>query len=123
MFIYTLDKSLSCPNFLDKITKDKLHYFVRGFFDGDGCFYVNENNNQKQCVLAGSYDQDWTWIEDILKKLNIKYSIKRKIQKSTEKYSIVYINKNGIKIFGDYITYIKDTRMIRLDYQENIINF
>ncbi|MFN7656522.1 MAG: LAGLIDADG family homing endonuclease [bacterium] len=97
-------KSLYSPNFLHKIPENIIHYFFRGFFDGDGCFYVSKDNKQKQCYLAGSYEQDWSWVEDRLKKLNIDYTIKRKTQKGgKEKYSIVYIKKSYIKNFGFFI--------------------
>ncbi len=101
------EKSYKCPNFLHKIPNNLLKYFIRGFFDGDGCFYLSKDKKQKQCYLAGTYEQDWTWIENSLIELNIIYNIKRKIQnkdKSNEsKYSIVYINRNSIKAFGNYI--------------------
>jgi hypothetical protein len=96
------EKSFHSPNFLNKIDKNLLHCFIRGFFDGDGCFYVSKDKKCKQCYLAGSYDQDWTWIENILKELKINYNIKKKVQKDC-KYSIVYIYKNSIGVFGKYI--------------------
>lgn len=98
-----LDKSLKCPNFIDKIPKELLFYFVRGFFDGDGCFYLSKDNKQKQCYLAGTYDQDWLWMENILNDLSIEYSIKRKIQNENSKYSVIYIVSKDIKKFGEYI--------------------
>lgn len=101
------EKSYVCPNFLEQIPNDLLMYFMRGFFDGDGCFYLSKDKKLKQCYLAGSYEQDWTWVENILTRLGIIHSIKKKIQnkdKSNEsKYSIIYINTKSIKLFGNYI--------------------
>lgn len=101
------EKSYVCPNFLEQISNELLMYFIRGFFDGDGCFYLSKDKKTKQCYLAGAYDQDWSWIEDILIKLGIVYIIKQKIQNkgkvNESRYSIIYINKGSIKIFGNYI--------------------
>lgn len=97
------EKSLKGPNFIDKIPESLLFYFVRGFFDGDGCFYLSKDNKQKQCYLAGTYEQDWNWIEKILKGLSIEYLIKRKVQNIKSKYSIIYIIKKDIIKFGSYI--------------------
>jgi intein/homing endonuclease len=98
------EKSLYGPKFLDKIPEKLKQYFFRGFFDGDGCFYISKDKVQKQCYLAGTYEQDWVWIEDMFKKLSIDYNIKRKTQRnSTQKFSVVYIKKSSIKKFGDFI--------------------
>lgn len=97
------DKSKLSPNFIKKIDKEILCYFIRGFFDGDGCFYVSADNKQKQCYLAGSYDQNWDWIEELFNDIGVEYSIKRKVQNEKSKYSIVYIKKKSISTFGNYI--------------------
>lgn len=96
-------KSLESPNFINEIPENLLYFFIRGIFDGDGCFYVSKDGIQKQCYLAGTYDQDWSWIENIFDKFNIKYITKRKIQKKTEKYSVIYIKRKSIKLLGDFI--------------------
>lgn len=98
-----VEKSYKCPNFINKIPTEFLHYFIRGFFDGDGCFYVSADNKQKQCYLAGSYDQNWDWIEELFNDIGVEYSIKRKVQNEKSKYSIVYIKKKSISTFGNYI--------------------
>ena len=99
-----MGKSLDEPNFLDKIPKKVIYYFYRGFFDGDGCFYLSKDGKQKQCYLAGSYEQNWFWVEKILNELGVEYSLKKKTQKNgTQKYSIIYIKTKSIKKFGDFI--------------------
>jgi hypothetical protein len=114
------EKSNRCPNFIDKIPVELLHYFIRGFFDGDGCFYISKDGVQKQCFLCGSFNQDWSWIETIFNKLGIKYNIKQKIQKKNQKYSIVYIIKKSIMNFGNYIykNYDYDNIGIRRKYEK-----
>lgn len=118
-----IHKSLECPNFISKIPNELLHYFIRGFFDGDGCFYISKNGKQKQCYLCGSYEQNWMWIEKIFNELNIKYTIKRKIQNINSKYSIIYINKNSIGRFGKYIyeDYETDKIGLKRKYEKFIL--
>lgn len=72
------NKSYESPNFIEKIDNKLFKYFIRGYFDGDGCFYISKNMKQKQCYLCGDFNQDWSWIENIFNFLNIEYNIKRK---------------------------------------------
>jgi len=79
---------------------------------------ISKDNKQKQCYLAGTYNQDWSWIETIFKELDIKYSIKQKVQKENQKYSVIYINKNSIETFGDYIYHNYDSIGIKRKYEK-----
>lgn len=98
------NKSQEKPKFLDKVPEELKHYFFRGFFDGDGCFYLSKDGKQKQCYLAGSYDQDWDWVEDVFNTIGVEYSIKNKTQNNGKhKYSIVYISRKSIESFGTYL--------------------
>ena len=70
--------------------------------------------------MAGSYDQDWTWIEDIFNDIGVKYTIKQKIQNEKSKYSIVYIKRESISLFGDYIYkgYLEDNIGLKRKYKK-----
>jgi len=64
-------KSFVSPNkILYKIPDNLKHYFFRGYFDGDGCFFLGKN--QYQMNITSSYIQDWSFIDDIMVKLGIK---------------------------------------------------
>lgn len=97
----------SACKILNKIPENLLFYWFRGLSDGDGCFYRNEKNNQTQYSLCSSYNQDWTYIENILNKLGIKFSIQRRIQNvgsKTNKSSVVRItSKSNVLLWGNYI--------------------
>ena len=54
--------------------------FMRGWVDGDGCFYINNKNNMYQFYMAGSYDQDWTAFIKFLERHDIFYTYKQKTQ-------------------------------------------
>jgi intein-encoded DNA endonuclease-like protein len=106
-FLYKNDyseKSLKSPSkILSHIPKNLKHYFWRGYSDADGCFYISKNKKVFQYALAGSYDQDWSDFENLLKLLNIQYTVKKSFLKNS-KYSVVRFCKKADFIkFGEYI--------------------
>lgn len=96
---------ISADKILNKIPKRIIHYFFRGLVDGDGCFYYKQQKNTslKQMSISSTYEQDWTYVENILLSLNVKYKINR-FKREKSSYSIIRItNKNGIKLFGEFL--------------------
>jgi hypothetical protein len=99
-------KSQTTPTkIFNKIPENLRKYFILGWSDGDGCFYYNENNHQTQFTFAGSYEQDWSCVENIFKSLNIKnYKIKKTLVKNGNKYSVIRITKKEELIkFGEFL--------------------
>ena len=99
---------ISADKIIEHLPEYLVHYWFRGLFDGDGCIYNNPEKNLYQLSIAGSYEQDWTFIEKILHRFNIHYNIQRREQKrknkTTTKSSVIRItNKNGIHKFANYI--------------------
>jgi hypothetical protein len=78
---------------LSKIPKHLHTYWFRGLFDGDGCFYTNFKN-LNQIYISSSYKQNWTYLENQCKNLNLNYSIKRIITKKLHKHSYLRITKS-----------------------------
>ncbi len=64
---------LSPCKIIELLPKKHIKDFVRGWVDGDGCFYVNLKNKQYQFSISGSYEQDWTALKNILDSLGIIY--------------------------------------------------
>lgn len=97
-------KSFKSPSLiLSQIPDNLKHYFWRGYSDADGCFYVSKNKKTTQYALAGSYEQDWSDFEELLKSLNIKYTVKRSFLRNS-KYSVVrFCKKSDFIKFGEYI--------------------
>lgn len=104
---YVSKGTSSADKIISKIPSDLKHYWFRGIVDGDGCFYINKKNKCYQFSIASSFEQDWTFVENIFKELNINYSIKRRTQlrnNKINKSSVIRItNKNDIIKFGNYI--------------------
>jgi hypothetical protein len=94
--------------------------------DGDGCFYINQKQYTYQFSVASSYKQDWSYLEDLLKNYDIKYSIckRQSINKKTGKMnssSVLRItNKNDIKKFGEFIYKDYDSDQIGLNRKYKI---
>ena len=90
------DKILSClPDNLKPL-------WFRGFFDGDGGFYI-KSGKYCQMSFAGSYEQDWSFLTNLLNNLGLNYKITQHIYKAN-KYSVVRSSsRHDVKIFGKYI--------------------
>lgn len=102
---YTAKSTASACKILSKIPEHLQHYWFRGLVDGDGCFYIK--NNEKEITIASSYEQDWAYMEKISNFLNIEFKIEQKTQIQSgklNKSSVFKIRKlESIKKFGDYI--------------------
>jgi len=98
----------SADKILELIPNNLHQYWFRGLIDGDGCWYLNIKNSCRQFSLAGSYEQDWSYFENLLDKLDIKYSTQRRIQKRknkkpTKSSTVRINNKKDIIKLGNYI--------------------
>jgi hypothetical protein len=119
------DKSIISPNKLMSFIPEKCKkHFIRGWVDGDGCFYVHEKNNTFQFIIAGSYEQDWSSFIEILNTLKIKYTYKQKTQIQNDranKCSIIRITGlKNLKVFIDYI-YDDADFFLKRKYQKALI--
>jgi hypothetical protein len=133
-FLITNDYHVKSGNSADKILSnipDNLkHFWFRGLIDGDGCFYINDKNYCTQFSVAGPYEQDWSYIENILKSMNINYGISRRKQLQhgkINKSSVIRLtNKTDIVKFGKYIyqNYEIDKIGLNRKYEkfQNILN-
>lgn len=91
---YKEKSTVSPKKIIESIPKNFIKYFLRGWSDGDGCFYTN--GTTRQFSICGSYEQDWTFIEQIFKENDIDYKIQRRTHK-TGKFSVIRIwNKKSL---------------------------
>lgn len=108
---YSAKSFNSACSIISNVPENLLHYWFRGLVDGDGCFYMSPDKKCRQFCVTSSYEQDWKYMEDIFKKLNVRYKIKHQISKSGDKSSQIRITSPfDIKSFGEWIyqNYEKD---------------
>jgi len=96
-FNYLNKKNQSFKKILEYIPIKLQKYFIRGYFDGDGCIFSNKNEGYIN--FASTYEQDWEFLLNYLSKFEIStYVIKRKeggsILISSKKLSIINFFKN-----------------------------
>lgn len=115
-FNFTEKSKMSPDKLLSKIPKELHNYFYLGVIDGDGCFYYKKlkNSTTRQFSISSTYEQDWTYFEELFNSLNVKFSIGRYRKKdgSSSYSSIRVTNKEGINKIGNFI--YKDGKNIGL---------
>lgn len=101
---YTI-KSESSANKILSIIPSTLHrYFFLGLIDGDGCwFYKKYKYDSRKFFISSSYNQDWSYVEQLFKSLNIKYTIRRNILTSGRNSEICFTKRVYFKYLYDYL--------------------
>ena len=97
-------KNNSACKILSLIPENLKHYWFRGLFDGDG--HISKDTKiHPQIIISSEYNQNWKYIDDLFKKLEISYySKKRVISKKGHKSSRIRIsNRKDCKRLLDYI--------------------
>ena len=105
-----------------KIKKEYYSHFIRGYFDGDGCFYTSKkykNNNRVQIISNTNFILD---IKKIIEtSLNIKCIINDSEISGISRLNIYGNNKT--KIFLDWIYYNAELKLNRkYEHYQNIYN-
>jgi hypothetical protein len=87
-----------------KFIKDDLKpYWLRGLFDGDGCCYVNKSLGLYQVSIAGSYEQDWSFLQQPLQTIN-NLNVVRRVQSAKSSSSTVrFQGKRNIRLFREFL--------------------
>jgi hypothetical protein len=104
-----VEKSQKSPTkILSKIPKYNQKYFLRGLFDGDGCFFYKRYKNGAVCRIASitsSYEQDWSCLTKMLIYINCKFTIRKVINNKDKnhKSSVLTISRSDIIRFGNYL--------------------
>jgi intein-encoded DNA endonuclease-like protein len=57
-------------------------HFIRGYFDGDGCIYVNLKNKCNQLSIASTFEQDWSFIIDYFKSKGMVFKKTQRLHRS-----------------------------------------
>jgi len=86
------DKSFKSPSkileYLERIDTNLINYWIRGYFDGDGCIYYNKKHYLRQVSFASGYNQNWNDIIKYMKNIGIKnIKVNKKILKKSKSRS------------------------------------
>ncbi len=92
---FEVKSSVGPSKILEKIPNDLKKYFFLGWFDGDGCIYINVKNGNYQISYTGNYSQDWSELETFLNKNSIPFGIKRAIVRSGNSYSQLRVTRKS----------------------------
>lgn len=96
------NKKIGSTKILESMTEDLQRYWIRGFFDGDGCCYINKNLFLYQISFAGQYKQDWSFLQ--LLEAIIPFTITRRIQHKKSRSSVVrFQGKEKLRLFTEFI--------------------
>ena len=98
-----LTKTNGCPlKMLKKIPDNLKKYWFRGYLDGDGCIRLGKKYGSS-IVFSGPYNQNWLFLEELCKELEIHFLIDRRVvELGGHSYFTVY-RKNDVKKLGDYL--------------------
>lgn len=79
-------------------------FWWRGYFDGDGCFYIKKDG-RGAISLSSSYNQDWSHVEELCRNINIqKYRILRYVSKKGHKSSGIIVERVSDRLLlGSYL--------------------
>lgn len=114
---YTSKSFKSACKILSHIPPELRYLWFRGLFDGDGNLYFNPDGLHIKFSITSSYNQDWTYMENIFNILNINnFRIKRIMSNKTGfKYSRIEITKRScILEFLNYVYKDYDNQNIGL---------
>lgn len=88
----------------DFIPNQYKKFWLRGYFDGDGCAYYNKKLRCRHISFSGSYNTKWNNLIILFNNLDIKCKINRIINNNGNKHSKLRIwNKNSIENFYKYL--------------------
>jgi hypothetical protein len=92
-------------------------HFIRGFFDGDGCITIsNSGSNYKQTSIyfSSTKNQNWYFLEKILRELDIDYYIRLLKDDLGESSQLCIHDSKSIFKFCEYIyNYSENIRLER----------
>lgn len=97
-------KSYNPPTKILSIIPKQYHScFIRGWVDGDGCFYYNYKNSLAQFSITSTYEQNWDLLKNLCREIDCKCSSKQ-IKREMGSYSqFKVIGFKNVQIIGNYI--------------------
>lgn len=96
------NKKTGSTKILEYIPQNLQLYWIRGFFDGDGCCYINKAHSLYQISFAGHYEQDWSFLKPLQELISL--TIVRRIQNNKSRGSVArFQGKEKLCLFAEFI--------------------
>lgn len=101
------------------VVDDNLFFdFLRGYMDGDGCIYVNQNNAKlSQFHITSSHNEVLNYIKNKL----LSYEIQSTIYKEKEKKYRLHVNCNNAVKLLDMIYYDTNVQKLNRKYEKYLL--
>ena len=99
---YKTKSNMSPDYMLSKIPNNLKKYWFRGYLDGDGCIRLGKKYGVS-VVFAGSYEQNWLFMENLCNEININFRIDKCLVKIGGYSHFSIDRKNDVKILCDYL--------------------
>ena len=114
------NKSYNSPTeLLSQIPIELQHHFFRGYFDGDGSFSIYNNEKTVNFNVTSTIQQDWSFIVELFKKLEIETYNSWKYDRESGKSSNMSIsNKWDIIKLGEYLYQDSDDLRLERKYKK-----
>jgi hypothetical protein len=94
-----------------------IHHFVRGLFDGDGCFVVSDTQKGKykqfSITFSSTYDQNWNYLTNILDTIEVKYRVRLCKDNLGKSSQLNIFDSKSIKNLCDFM--YKNSESLRLE--------
>lgn len=129
---YLDKKTKSADKIIEFVGKNNLKYWLCGLIDGDGSIYLRQQTLGKRLnknwfsfsvSIYSTINQDWTFLEKVLKSLKVKYKILKRIRNTGSSSEIKLQGKMAAKfcdfIYKDSITVLGRKKEIYNTYLKN----
>jgi intein-encoded DNA endonuclease-like protein len=78
--------------------------WYRGFFDGDGCVYLNEKQYLRQLSFSATFNYDWRFLIYLFEGLDVKWRVQNRVDALGHKHSSIRVcDTKSIQRFAAYL--------------------
>lgn len=105
---------------IDYVPQEYWAYFLRGYIDGDGCYYIQSKKNTFKTTfsITSAYDQDWSGMQKLLEHFGLKTKIVQRQTKTGCSSYICNCNSKEIRGFVEKIYAEKDNIWLPRKYEK-----
>ena len=89
---------------MEFIPEQYRNHFIRGFIDGDGCYYHRKNSTNICFSLSGNYNQDWSYFQKYFKEtFHFEMRVLQHINGKNKHSELLNYSTNSLKRFVNQV--------------------